>query len=871
MQLTNRFPRLKPIFTVLAACGQRLKYVLTGEQDGLDILLGNEQIEQALQQVQSLMSDHQTHLIFHALDLCLRKKHSNSLAGRKLRILWLGGDSYSGVLSIIHLLLNLCHETGLLIDLHYTDSNSSLIREVEQAFKVHLTKQNRLQITYYDEVDLSNGEHNDNLGVESYDIVFAANKLQGSHNLLYSLVTINRLLVSNGLLILLELTHAPLYFDFIFGLVDQWWSPVDGSRALLSVEQWTTTIRETGGFETVQSVPSSFGNTLIVAQKSISCKILQTLEEHQRQAWLLFVDDNTPNIGDVLPPLLPSSNITLINPFSSNPEHIRFKIEQMMTIYEQVYIVFGCPLSQELVNDDSEVVFTKQEKHLCGTLVRMLQTIQQAEPRNFPFVFVVTRNAQPGTGKGLSPIGASLVGLVRSLAIEYEQHRLKLIDLQSSVSPTEVSSLMHALAQHLVASQYADDLDEIILRHDKHDSSTKRVQWHYELLQKEQNVRDKSKSNPISIIPHRDADQQRFRLQVAPSRFLDDLMWVRDKVKDEQLSNEVEVRVHCVGLNFRDILKACGLYPHMRPFAPSHTEQSLVDRDTEPGIDFVGTVLRSSSSSRYKPGDRVLGMSFRGMFHSHVVVRAEEIVRIPDECHHFTDEQLAGMPNSCLTVLYSLKYRVHLRSGQTVLVHAATGGAGQACIQYCQAVGARVLATAGSEEKRRFLREHYGIEHVFNSRDLSFINDVRALLPDGVDVIVNSLTGPLLQESIKLLSFQGHFVEWGKRDVFDKNHMSFFDLRNDCSFHVIDVGSLSINRLNIFSELIEEVMQLITNGIFRPIEPTNIYEPSEVVKVFKQCNSGQVIGKCVLRLTSSHQPLYVNDEQLTLLTKGCST
>ncbi|CAF4754564.1 unnamed protein product, partial [Rotaria sp. Silwood2] len=216
----------------------------------------------------------------------------------------------------------------------------------------------------------------------------------------------------------------------------------------------------------------------------------------------------------------------------------------------------------------------------------MLQTIQQAEPRNFPFVFVVTRNAQPGTGKGLSPIGASLVGLVRSLAIEYEQHRLKLIDLQSSVSPTEVSSLMHALAQHLVASQYADDLDEIILRHDKHDSSTKRVQWHYELLQKEQNVRDKSKSNPISIIPHRDADQQRFRLQVAPSRFLDDLMWVRDKVKDEQLSNEVEVRVHCVGLNFRDILKACGLYPHMRPFAPSHTEQSLVDRDTEPGIDF---------------------------------------------------------------------------------------------------------------------------------------------------------------------------------------------------------------------------------------------------------------------------------------------
>ncbi|CAF2150178.1 unnamed protein product [Rotaria magnacalcarata] len=868
IQLFDRFPRLKPILAVLAACGQRLKHILTGDQDGLNVLLGHEQTEQALQQLQSLISVRQMHLIFNVLNVCLRQKHTNSLIGRKLRILWLGGDSCSDVLPVLHLLLNLCHETCLLIDLHYTDPNSALLTQAEQTFRTHLADQNRLRITYHDGVDLSNGEHNEKFSVESYDIAFAANKLQGSPDLLYSLVAINRLLVPNGLLLLLELTHAPLYFDFIFGLVDQWWSPIDCRRALLNVEQWTTAIRQTGGFETVQSAPSPFGNTIIVAQKSASCKILQTHEERQRQAWLLFVDDNTPNIGNALIPLLPSSNIILVHPFGSNHEDIRFKVEQMMAMYEQVYIVFGCPLNQALINDNSEMAFTQQEKHLCGTLVHILQTIRLAEPYNFPFVYVVTRNAQCGAGKYLNPIGASLVGLVRSLTLEYERHRLKLIDLQASVSPTEVSSLMHALAQHVVASQYVDDLDEIVLREDKHDGSITRGEWHYEMLQQQQNIMDKSKSKSMLIIPHRDADQQPFRLQVAPSHFLDDLIWIRDKVNDEFLSDGVEVRVHCVGLNFRDVLKVRGLYPHTRPFALANKEQSLADRDTEPGIDFVGTVLRSPSDSKYKPGNRVLGISFRGMFHSHVLVDAREIVHIPEECHHITDEQLAAMPNSCLTVLYSLKYRVHLRPDQTVLVHAATGGAGQACIQYCQSIGARVLATAGSNEKRRFLREYYGIKHVFNSRDFSFINDVRTLLPDGVDVIVNSLTGPLLQESIKLLSLHGHFVEWGKRDVFDKSHISMFALRNDCSFHVIDVSSLKVNQLNIFGELIEEVMQLIIKGIFRPIEPTNIYEPSEVVEVFKQCNSGQIIGKCVIRLTSSHQPLYLNNQQLTPLTKG---
>ncbi|CAF0906351.1 unnamed protein product [Adineta steineri] len=201
----------------------------------------------------------------------------------------------------------------------------------------------------------------------------------------------------------------------------------------------------------------------------------------------------------------------------------------------------------------------------------------------------------------------------------------------------------------------------------------------------------------------------------------------------------VEVRVHSVGINFRDVLKSRSLYPHTRPFAQSDENQPKLDRDTEPGSHFVGTIVHvGSTTTNFQVVDHVVGCTGNGTYHSHIIINSQLIIRIPSD-FPLTHEQLCGLPCPILTVIYSLKYRVHLQSDQTVLIHAATGAAGQMCIQYCQYIDARVIATAGTEEKRRFLREHYGIEHVFNSRDTSFVNDVRQILPQGVDVIINSL------------------------------------------------------------------------------------------------------------------------------------
>ncbi|CAF1444101.1 unnamed protein product [Adineta steineri] len=875
MNLFNRFSHLKPLLISLDNYGLRLKEVFSGQQSGIDVFLGNNETEQTLQQIKSIISANKTQRIFDVIGQHLQhqldQNSYESFRDRRLRIFWIASGEHLDVLPVLHLLLKLSNETNLWIDLHYMESDPVQLTRAEQLFQTYLGGQTHLSIIYEQTFDLFNSEILGKIPFESFDIVFAANKLQGSQNLKKFLIDLRRLLVPNGLLLLLELINVPLYFDLIFGLLDQWWSLSDNARASNDVHQWTTTLKELGGFTSVEIILNQSESAIIISQKTRSHEILKTLDERKHQAWLLFTKNDQHSLGQIIASLLPCSNIRFFDMCNSQMEKIRFAIQMSMTKYKQVYIVFAWSIEQTYIdNDNSDLVFKQNEESILATFIKLLQVIQVTSPDFRPFVFVITRHAQLNNASNCNIIASPLIGLTRSLMVEYDQHRLKLIDLQSSSSSSSTNEeiLAHALTQYMVTCRYANTIDEIVLHLESNQNqSVKYLTWHYEMLQTHHKQEDQSKVKQICIIPRQDANQQSFYLYVPPSRFLTELTWAPDNRAKELLSGKVEVQIHCVGINFRDVLKARGLYPHTRTFAQLDEHQPYMNRDTEPGSDFVGTIIRACPSVSFQPGDHVVGISARGVFHSHVIVDSTQVVCVPSECP-LTDEQLSVMPVICLTVIYSLKYRVHLRRGQTVLIHAATGGAGQICIQYCQYIGARVIATAGTEEKRRFLREHCDVEYVFNSRDTSFVNDVRNILPDGVDVVINSLSGPLLKQSIKLLAYHGHFVEWGKRDVFDRSALSMFDLRSDCSFHVIDLVLLLEKQPDIYNPILREMVDLLIQRKLKAIEPTVVYEPSQVIDAFIRCNSGQAMGKAVVRLTNSNESLYLNNVHHNNLSEG---
>ncbi|CAF3339351.1 unnamed protein product, partial [Rotaria sp. Silwood2] len=858
----NRFPRLKSFVTLMNVVGSKLGRTLFGRQSHEELFIQNKETELALEDVQNTISFSKTQCVFQAFINHMQNNHPNSI-----RILLFGVGMSSISVPIVRKLADFAEQTDTYVKVLYVDLTEILLLEAEQAFQSCLpnnnTRNQRIFVSYR-VYDIEAESDNSTLLDEAHDIIFVASVLQTTNDINHSLESLRRLLVPGGLLLVVELTLTHSYFDLLFGLFPYWWRN-DQSRAPLTIDQWRQAFQSVGGFEpmVVSAKPNAFGDSLMIVRKSTTRSILLHLSEWQDQAWLLFAD-GAHNLSHALVPHLPSSNIEILLD-TVTTDHISSTIDAMLKQYKQLHVVFAWPLDiLQHYQNSNEPTLESHIEHLCYKFVCILQSIEKYHRQNnsFPYVFILTQNSQPIHGKSeFNPRTAPLIGLARSLSVECPRHHIKLIDLQPTPARFAESSYADILTQHMINSREADNFDEVVLSFDA-ESRLQCFQWHYDWLKSKENHEVSSKMER-TIVPKTDADKNPFGLQVPPSRFVADLVWMREPMPiNNLLPGQIQVRVHCTSLNFRDVLKVRGLYPHTRVFGQQDCDVPLLDRDTSAVTDFMGTVILFNSKG-FKIGDRVIGTCSSGALHSHIIVNTSLVSRVPDECM-LSDDQLATLPTAFSTAILSLKHRIGLKQGQTVLIHAATGAAGQACIQYCQAVGARVIATAGSDAKRYFLRNHYGIEHVFNSRDLSFVTEIRSHFPNGVDVIVNSLSGPLLQESFKLLASHGHFIELGKRDVYARTSLPIFDLRQDCSFHVIDYSLHTAEELPIITEMFDDVLDHFRRGLFKPVEPLTIFEPSEVINAFTQGSLGTSMGKMVVRITNSEQPLLVKENNINM-------
>ena len=158
-----------------------------------------------------------------------------------------------------------------------------------------------------------------------------------------------------------------------------------------------------------------------------------------------------------------------------------------------------------------------------------------------------------------------------------------------------------------------------------------------------------------------------------------------------------------------------------------------------------------------------------------------------------------------------------LAAGEHVLIHAAAGGVGLAAIQYAKHRGAIVIATAGSDVKRAFLRLA-GADHVLDSRDPRFADGVREITRgQGVDVVLNSLSGEAMERSLEVLKPFGRFLELGKRDFYLNRRLHLRPLRQNLSYFAIDVDQLPLRRPALARSLLAEISGLLAEGAIRPL------------------------------------------------------
>jgi len=211
-------------------------------------------------------------------------------------------------------------------------------------------------------------------------------------------------------------------------------------------------------------------------------------------------------------------------------------------------------------------------------------------------------------------------------------------------------------------------------------------------------------------------------------------------------SDGVVVDIAAASLNFPDLLAIAGRYQVKAPLP------------FVPGIECAGTVAAAGPKSRFKPGDRVIATAFWGCFAEKIAVPDVAVFPIPDEMPF---DEAASLLVTYQTGHLALVHRAHLAAGETLLVHGGAGGVGVAAIQIGKALGATVLATAGTEDKLEVCRAA-GADHAINYRDDDFVARVNELTAGrGADVVYDPVGGDVFDQSLRCTAWEGRVLVIG--------------------------------------------------------------------------------------------------------------
>jgi polyketide synthase 5 len=294
---------------------------------------------------------------------------------------------------------------------------------------------------------------------------------------------------------------------------------------------------------------------------------------------------------------------------------------------------------------------------------------------------------------------------------------------------------------------------------------------------------------------------------------------------------QIQVAVSASSINFADVLVAFGRYPSFDGLLP------------QLGTDFAGVVTAVGPDVvDHRVGDHIGGMSSDGCWGSFVTCDARLATTLPPG---LTDAQAAAVTTAHATAWYGLTDLARIKSGDKVLIHSATGGVGQAAIAIARAAGTEIFATAGSRQRRELLRD-MGIEHVYDSRSIEFAEQIRQDTDGyGVDVVLNSLTGPAQGAGINLLSFGGRFVEIGKRDIYGDTRMGLFPFRRNLTFYAVDLGLMSVTHPAQMRELLTTVYRLTADGTL-PMPESTHYPLAEAATAIRVMSAAEHTGKLIL-------------------------
>ena len=312
-----------------------------------------------------------------------------------------------------------------------------------------------------------------------------------------------------------------------------------------------------------------------------------------------------------------------------------------------------------------------------------------------------------------------------------------------------------------------------------------------------------------------------------------------DDTISELKPDEVEIEVIAAGLNFKDVLLASGLLPS----GTDHSDQYLLF-----GAECSGRIKRVGhrAQKKWNIGDEVIATA-PGALAEYVIVPSEQVFNKPPS---LTFAQSASIPVAFATAYFALHTLGRIQSGQRVLIHSASGGVGLAAIQIAKQAGAEIFATAGHDSKRKYLSE-LGIPHVMDSRSSDFARQIMDITQgEGVDLVLNALSGSQMLASLDLVAKNGIFLELGKRDILANANLPLSIFDKGIGFFAIEFTPEHRD----YSSVIHQVLEKIDLGLYQPL-PHALYPLREAPDAFQFMLESKHIGKIIL----APDPALAND------------
>lgn len=301
----------------------------------------------------------------------------------------------------------------------------------------------------------------------------------------------------------------------------------------------------------------------------------------------------------------------------------------------------------------------------------------------------------------------------------------------------------------------------------------------------------------------------------------------------EPAEDEILIEVRAAGVNRPDIAQRRGRYPVPPDASPI------------PGLEVAGVVAALGRGVRhFRTGQPVMALTHGGGYATFCRVEARHALPIPAD---LTFVEAAAVPEVAFTVEFNLVMRAALREGETVLVHGGSSGIGSHAIARAKSMGAKVIATAGSDEKCAFCVER-GADHAINYKARDWKADVAHITAgQGVDIVLDMVAGDYTQKNIESLATDGRYalisLQGGRSATIDMDPI----LRRRLTLTGSTLRPLpSARKAEIAARVARDVVPLFASGRLARPYIFETFPLAQASQAHRLMESGRHVGKIVL-------------------------